>query len=267
MFTALARLAQETENAGYDALFVPDHLSQNAVGGGADAPMMEAYTLLGALATVTHRLRLGAFVTPTSFRHPALLAKSVTTLDVVSGGRAILGVGAGWDIEEHQRYGIEFPAAARDRISRLEDAVTIGRSMFDQPRSSIAGRHTTLDNAVNSPAPLQPHIPILIGGGGEKLTLPLVARHADIANISAHDTHAVRRKRAILERECAAIGRDITTLTVTAFLVPDNAAHVAAVAHELASLGIDGLVIALTTGDANDINAYAEAIVASGLTG
>lgn len=267
MFEAAADLARTAEDAGYDALFVPDHVSQNAVGGGADAPMLEAYTLLGALATVTHRLRLGAFVTPATFRPPVLVAKSVTTLDVISGGRAILGVGAGWDAEEHRRYGIDFPRAARERMSRLEDTVTISRSMFDHSRSTVAGKHTAIDDAANSPAPVQAHLPILIGGGGEKLTLPLVARHADIANISAHDLDAADRKVAILERECRAIGRDITSLTVTTFLVPDSADHVASVTEQLASRRIDGLIIAHTTGAANDIRAYADAVAGTGLMG
>ncbi|MDB4873038.1 MAG: hypothetical protein JWL97_4042 [Gemmatimonadales bacterium] len=253
LFDAIYRLAEATEASGFDALFVPDHVQQNATGGGRHEPMLEAYTLLGALAARTERLQLGAFVTPVTFRNPALLAKTITTLDVVSHGRAVLGIGAGWDADEHAGYGFDFPAPL-ERLARLDEALTICRAMFDEPIATYAGRYYRTGAAVNAPGPVrQP--PVLVGGGGAR-TLRLAARHADAINISAHDLGAVPHRIKFLERACADAGRDPTEITRTAFLVPHNSAHVEQVARSLPDLGVDGLILALTSADAAEIASY-----------
>jgi F420-dependent oxidoreductase-like protein len=261
LFPSICDLAGCAEEVGFDALFVPDHVMQNSVGGGRVEPMLEAYTLLGALAAMTTRIQLGALVTPVTFRHPALLAKAVTTLDVVSAGRAILGIGAGWDVEEHASYGLDFPAAPQ-RLARLEEAVELCRTMFTQATATFEGHYYSVKDAVAQPRPVRQRIPILIGGGGEKSTLGVVARQADAANLSAHDPDALRRKLAVLDSECESVGRDPHTLLRTAFLVPENVAHLEAVGSHLAELGIDGLIVVLTSADASDIAAYGAAVQA-----
>jgi F420-dependent oxidoreductase-like protein len=260
LFDSIRRLTTAAEHAGFDALFVPDHVVQNAVGGSGRAePMLEAYTLLGALATVTERIRLGALVSPVTFRNPALLAKAVTTLDVVSAGRAILGIGAGWDDGEHRSYGFDFPPAS-ERIARLEEAVVICRTMFTRASATVEGKYFSLDEAISQPRPVQLRVPILIGGGGEKLTLRVVARHADIANLSAHDPESLRRKVAVLDHECELAGRDPGSLRKTAYLVPDHLAHIEAVASSLPDLGVDGLILVLTSAEVDDVEQYGQSL-------
>ena len=144
--------------------------------------MFEAYTLLGALATQTTTAKLLALVSPVTLRNPALLAKSVTTLDVISGGRAVLGVGAGWDLDEHAAYGYTFPPI-KERMDRLDEALRVCRSLFRDQRPSFSGLRYTIRDAWNVPKPLAADIPILVAGGGELRTLALVARYADACNV------------------------------------------------------------------------------------
>jgi F420-dependent oxidoreductase-like protein len=255
LFDETARLAEHAEAAGFDALFVPDHLMQNSVGGARDAPMFEAYSLLGALAVVTNSVQLGAFVSPVTFRHPPLLAKAVTTLDVISHGRAILGLGAGWDAEEHHLYGIPFPSAAR-RLTELEEALRACQAMLHRAERSAIGDTHEARHVPNQPPPVRAHIPILVGGGGERHTLRIVAQYADAANIAANDMDVVRRKLRVLSAHCADVGRDPASLHVTAFFVPDSGTHVASVARQLARLAVDGVILALTSGRTADIDEY-----------
>lgn len=255
LFDATAQLAQRAETVGYDALFVPDHLMQNSVGGGPDAPMFEAYTLLGALAAVTATVQLGAFVSPVTLRHPALLAKAVTTLDVISHGRAILGIGAGWDADEHQRYGMPFPPPAR-RLTELDEALQICKAMLHRAGPQLAADTHPAGSAPNQPAPVREHIPILVGGGGERRTLRIVAQHADAANIAAHDIDAVRRKIDALRAHCEAVGRDPASVCITAFFIPTDAGHVESTTRQLVRLGIDGVILALTSGRMSDVDEY-----------
>jgi F420-dependent oxidoreductase-like protein len=254
LFDIVCELAETVEAAGYDALFVPDHMLQNETGGGSDKPMMDAYTLLGGLAARTTRVQLGAFVSPITMRHPALLAKAVSTLDVMSHGRAILGIGAGWDADEHARLGIPFPEPA-ERVSRLGEALSICRAMFDGASPSHPGRYYRTETAVNVPAPLR-RPPILIGGGGSR-TLRLAARYADAVNVSAHDLDGARTRLAVLDQACAEVGRDPGQITRTAFLVTGQPAQLAKVADALPGLGIEGLVVALTSADPGHISACA----------
>jgi F420-dependent oxidoreductase-like protein len=235
---AAVRLAEES---GFDALSVPDHLQQNRVGGGPDSPMFEAYTLLGALAMHTTSARLFALVSPVTLRSPALLAKCATTLDVLSRGRAMLGVGAGWDVAEHEAYGLPFPGTG-ERMDRLEDALAVCRAMFTQPRATAGGPYYAVTGAPNSPRPAGP-IPILVGGGGERRTLDLAARYGDACNVFG-DPQTARHKFEVLERHCERAGRDPAEITKTVFAAaPGDLAEFAARAAALAAVGADGMIV------------------------
>jgi F420-dependent oxidoreductase-like protein len=237
----LGDAVRAAEQAGFDFVSVPDHLAQNQVGGGPLAPMFEAYSLLGSLALMTERVKLAALVSPVTFRSPALLAKAVCTLDVASGGRAVLGVGAGWDQSEHEAYGIPFPPV-RERMDRLDETLSVCRAMFRERRASFSGSHYTLTDAPSSPLPLSGHLPILVGGGGERRTLRLAARHADICNVSG-DAETVRHKLEVLEAHCAAVGRDPKELTRTVFSLARDPDAAAQGLSALAEVGVDGVVV------------------------
>lgn len=214
VFDRVTAIAQAAERSGFDSLWVMDHVYQIASVGPRTDPMLEAYTLLGALAARTERARLGTMVTGVTYRNPALLAKIVTTLDVVSRGRAILGIGAAWNEDEHRGYGYDFPPIG-ERLDRLEEALRICRAMFSEQEPSFAGRHYRIERALNVPRPIQPAgPPILVGGGGERRLIPLVARYADAWNFFG-DLDTVRRKVSLLERACERIGRDPGEITKT----------------------------------------------------
>ena len=215
LFDHVAGLAQAAESAGFDLVTVMDHFYQIRGVGPETEPMLEAYSTLAALAARTSRVRLGTLVTGVTYRNPALLAKMVTTLDVVSRGRAILGIGAAWNEDEHLGYGFAFPPI-RERMDRLDEALRIARLMFAQERPSFEGRYYRLERALNSPAPIQPGGPkILVGGGGEKRTLRLVARHADMAHWFATSLDELKRKYEVLDRHCEAEGRDPSSIVRT----------------------------------------------------
>jgi len=213
----LVELAQAAESAGFDLVTVMDHFYQIDAIGPAEEPILEAYTTLGALAARTSRIRLGAMVTGVTYRNPALLAKMVTTLDVVSKGRAVLGLGAAWHEEEHRGYGFEFPPIG-ERLDRLDEALTICRLMFTEDQPSSQGRHFQIEAARNSPRPIQPGGPrILVGGGGERKTLRIAARHADITNWVG-SLGELRHKAGVFEQHCDAVGRDPSTVLRTTTL-------------------------------------------------
>jgi F420-dependent oxidoreductase-like protein len=243
VFWRLAEAARAAEEAGFDAISVPDHVHQNRVGGGPASPMFEAYTVLGALARVTSSARLFSLVSPVTLRAPGLLAKAVTTLDVISGGRAVLGVGAGWDVAEHEAYGIDFPGLG-ERFDRLDEELAICRAMFGAEPATFSGKFYAVRDAYNSPRPVHGSIPVLVAGGGEKRTLDLVARYADACNVFAGEPADVRHKFEVLDRHCERIGRDPgeITRTVFAFDTSDLAA-LAASARSLAAAGADGMII------------------------
>src|SRR5438445_5174452 len=207
LFEQIVTLATAAERGGFDSVYVMDHLYQIRGVGPHTDPRPEGYTLLGGLAARTTRVRLGTLVTGVTYRNPALLAKVVTTLDIVSSGRAILGIGAAWNEDEHRGYGYEFPPVG-ERLSRLEEALQICRAMFREESPSFDGRYYRIRGATNVPRPVQRGgPPILVGGGGERRTLRLVARYADACNISG-DAQAIRHKVAVLERHCAELERD-----------------------------------------------------------
>ncbi len=215
LFSHVASLAQTAEEAGFDMVSVMDHFYQIRGVGEETEPMLEAYTTLGALSQRTSKVLLGTLVTGVTYRNPALLVKQVTTLDVLSRGRAVLGLGAAWNEDEHRGYGFDFPRVGR-RMDRLEEALRIARAMFTEDRPTFEGRYFRIERALNVPRPLQPGGPrILVGGGGEQRTLRLVARYADISNWFG-GIEEMRRKGEILERYCAEEGRDPSTILRTA---------------------------------------------------
>ncbi|MDO8732569.1 MAG: LLM class F420-dependent oxidoreductase [Actinomycetota bacterium] len=242
VFERAAKCAVLAEAAGFDAISVPDHVHQNGTGGGPASPMFEAYTLLGALAMRTSTVKLYALVSPVTLRNPALLAKAVTTLDVISGGRAILGLGAAWDVDEHAAYGIEFPGTG-ERFDRLDEALNICKSLMRDGHATFAGEHYSVADAYNTPRPIRASIPILVGGGGEKRTLDLVARYADACNVFG-DAETVRHKFAVLKEHCERVGRDYSEISRTAFAAPPrDAAKFESQLAELADAGAQGVVV------------------------
>jgi F420-dependent oxidoreductase-like protein len=214
IFPRVAELAAAGEDAGFASVWVMDHLYQLPALGGADQPMLEAYTLLGALAARTTRAELGTLVTGVTYRNPAILAKIVTSLDVISNGRAFLGIGAAWFDKEHEALGVDFPPV-KERFERLEEALHICRAMFRGERPTIDGKHYRVKDAINSPAPITPGgPPIMIGGQGEKKTLRLMAEHAEMANFTS-GFDEIPRKLEVLAQHCADVGRDIDTINKT----------------------------------------------------
>lgn len=207
LFDGVVERAQAAEAAGFDMVTVMDHFYQIGVVGREDEPMLEAYSTLAAIAMRTERVMLGTMVSGVTYRNPALLAKTVTTLDVISKGRAVLGIGAAWNESEHAGYGFEYPPIAR-REDRLEEALAICKAMFTQERPSFEGAHYRIDRALNQPRPIRPGGPkILVGGGGEQRTLKVAARYADITNWFGSFEEATH-KLGVLDRHCEAIGRD-----------------------------------------------------------
>jgi F420-dependent oxidoreductase-like protein len=214
LFDHLVKQAQAAEAAGFDLVTVMDHFYQIRGVGPETAPMLEAYTALGAIAARTTRVKLGTLVAGVTYRNPALLAKMVTTLDVVSKGRALLGIGAAWNEDEHAGYGFEFPPIAR-RMDRLEEAVQIARLMFTEERPSFEGKFFRIDRALNVPRPIQKGGPkILIGGGGERRTLRILARHGDIGHWFGGQLEDLKQKKSVFEQHCADVGRDPSEVTI-----------------------------------------------------
>jgi F420-dependent oxidoreductase-like protein len=212
LFDAIARQAREADTSGFDTVLVMDHFYQLPMLGAPEEPMIECYALLSALARETSRVRLSALVTGNTYRNPAVLAKTVTALDIVSGGRAQLGIGAGWFELEHDAFGIEF-GTFTDRFEKLEEALQIILPLLAGERVSLDGAHYTVRDAFNSPPPVG-HIPVMIGGGGEKKTLRMVAQYADESNIIA-EREDMPRKLEALAAHCAKLGRDRSELTVS----------------------------------------------------
>jgi F420-dependent oxidoreductase-like protein len=214
LFERVVELARAAENAGFDMITVMDHFYQIAAVGGEEEPMLEGYSTLAALATQTDRVLLGTMVSGVTYRNPAMLAKTVTTLDIISRGRAVLGLGAAWNDVEHAGYGFEFPPIG-EREDRLEEALAIAKAMFTEERPSFEGKFYRIDRAWNNPRPIRPGGPvILIGGGGEKRTLKTAARFADITNWFGGVEEAAP-KLAVLDRHCEAVGRDPEAITRT----------------------------------------------------
>jgi F420-dependent oxidoreductase-like protein len=218
----LAEIARSADEAGFYSLWVMDHFFQ--IGGNqrrgslgpAEDEMLESYSTLSFLAGITRKAKLGALVTGVVYRHPGILVKTVTTLDVLSGGRAYFGIGAAWNEREARGLGVPFPPV-KERFERLEETLQIAKQMWSGNREAFQGKHFQLAETLCSPLPLsQPHPPIMIGGGGEKKTLRLVAQYGDACNLFARmGMDVVRGKLDILKRHCENAGRDYNEIERT----------------------------------------------------
>jgi F420-dependent oxidoreductase-like protein len=210
-WSQVREVAQAADEAGFDSAWCVDHL----VGIPAeDEPIFEAWTELTAVAAHTRRIRLGQLVLCVNYRPPGLLAKMAATLDVISGGRLIVGLGAGWHQSEYAQYGYDFPPVGT-RLAQLAETLGILRTLWTEPRATVTGRHFAVREAICNPKPAQPRLPILIGGGGEKILLRLVARHADLWNNLGIYHGEVVHKREVLTAHCRAVGRDPAEILVT----------------------------------------------------
>jgi F420-dependent oxidoreductase-like protein len=212
LFAAVAAQAEAADRSGFDTVLVMDHFYQLPMLGAPDDYMLECYSTLAALATRTSSVRLGALVTGNTYRNPALLAKTVTTLDVISGGRAQLGIGAGWFELEHHSLGFEF-GTFTDRFRKLEEALQIIVPMLADERPSFTGEHYVVDDAINQPPPVG-RIPVMIGGSGERKTLRMVAQYADESNLTC-GLDEVGRKLDALAGHCERLDRDRDEITVS----------------------------------------------------
>jgi len=232
------------ERAGWDGVWLSDHLMPSS--GDPATPVNESFTTLAALAATVPRLRLGHMVAGNTYRHPALVAKMAAGIDRISRGRFILGLGAAWQQNEHDCYGIPF-YNARERMARLDEACRVIRSLLDNETSCFDGQHYQLRAAPLSPKPFQPRLPLLIGGGGERLLLRVVACHADEWNVFA-TPEVLRHKVEVLERHCDAVNRDPSEIKRTVVLEPPrerrgDAALIGNALADYATLGVDEVVI------------------------
>ncbi|MBI3744747.1 MAG: LLM class F420-dependent oxidoreductase [Chloroflexi bacterium] len=208
-------LAVEAENHGFDSIWLMDHLFQIPVVAAETDPLLECWTGLAALAAATKRVRLGSMVAAAGFRNPAVLAKMTSTIDVVSNGRLIVGIGAGWCEWEHKAYGIDFPAIGV-RMKKLEDSLNILKAMWTQERATYEGQYYQARGAVNSPKPVQkPHPPILIGGSGEKVTLRLCAQYAQAHNLGGGSPEQNAKTLQTLKEHCQKLGTDYNKILKT----------------------------------------------------
>jgi F420-dependent oxidoreductase-like protein len=242
----LAKVARSAEEAGFDFISVMDHFFQIGVIGPPEHEMLEAYTTLGYLAGCTSRAKLVTLVTGAVYRPPGILAKIVTTLDVLSGGRAWLGIGAAWNEEESRGLGIGFPPVA-ERFERLEETLQICLQMWRGDQAPYHGRHYQLERPLNSPQALsRPHPPIMIGGSGERKTLRFVARYAQACNLFPGPDLA--RKLDVLRAHCEAEGRDYDEIIKTCYYtfdVGEKGEKAGQVADELAALAGMGFGVAI----------------------
>ena len=238
----VADTARAADEGGISSFTFMDHWFQMESFAAATDPMLEGYTALGFIAGMTSRLRLSLLVTGVTYRHPGLLAKIVTTLDVLSGGRAQLGIGAAWYEREHRGLGVAFPPVS-ERFERLEETIQVCLQMWSDDDGPFEGRHYRLAETICSPKPLQqPRPPLLIGGSGERKTLRLVARYADACNLFAPDPAVVAHKLRVLEEHCAAEGRDPAGIsrTILAFGNPlDDVKGFITQMEQYAALGVD----------------------------
>lgn len=238
----LAQLAKHAEDVGFERVTVMDHLWQIQGVGPEDDPMLEAYTTLGFLAAHTERVQLHTLVTGVVYREPGLLAKAVTTLDVLSGGRAGLGIGAAWNEDESKGLGLPFPPTA-ERFERLEEAIQICLQMWSEDQGPHHGEHYTLDRTLSVPDNLsRPHPPLMIGGGGERKTLRLVAQYADACNL--FPSPELDHKLDVLRQHCDDVGRSYDDIEKTVCTVVDPAADPSVLTEHLEDLSGKGITTA-----------------------
>lgn len=245
----LAEIARTADDAGFASLWVMDHFFQISMVGPPEEPMLEGYTTLGYMAAVTRRIRLGLLVTGVHYRYPGILAKTITTLDVLSGGRAYLGIGAGWNEQESLGLGVPFPSTGQ-RFEQLEETLQIVKQMWADDRTAYNGKHFQLADPLNHPLPVsRPHPPIMIGGQGEQKTLRFVARYGDACNLFlAAGVDTVRQKLDVLRRHCEDIGRPYDEIertalgTVNLTADGDSAQDVIELCRTFAEIGIQHVI-------------------------
>ena len=244
----LAEISRTAEAAGYDSIWVMDHYFQIPMVGKAEQNMLEAYTTLGYIAAQTSRVGLGTLITGVTYRHPGILMKQVTTLDVLSGGRAWLGIGAAWFDREHIGLGVPFPPL-KERFERLEEAIQIGNQMWsDDSNGPFEGKHYHLAETLNVPQSIsRPRPRLMIGGGGEKKTLRFVARYADACNIPGA-VDQIPHKLDVLRQHCEAEGRNYDDILKTAIIVTNvgpNGEQAGQLVETLGRLAENGIQMAL----------------------
>ncbi len=216
-FEEMKQICQTTEEAGFDLFTLTDHLMNMNDPNGVGNHPLECWTTLAALAAVTRKIKLGTLVTCYAYRRPTILAKMATTVDIISGGRLVFGIGAGWHEEEFKGFMGGFPPK-QERLRGLLETVEICKSMFTSERTTYHGRMYTVDNVLNSPQPVQKPIPILIGGAGEKVTLKIAAKYADVSHLVTSDLSDLDHKLSILKEHCESIGRDYDDIRKGAFI-------------------------------------------------
>ncbi|MEQ1873622.1 MAG: LLM class F420-dependent oxidoreductase [Ilumatobacteraceae bacterium] len=277
LFERISDIAATAEESGFDSVFVMDHFYQLPMIGRPEENMFEAYTLLSALAACTDTVRLGCMVGGMTYRNPAVLAKTVSCLDVISKGRAIWGIGAGWFEKEHDEYGIEFGSFS-DRFEKLEEGLQIAKSMFVNDTTTFDGKWFQVKDALNVPKPIQAGgPPVLIGGSGERKTLRMVAQYADACNVFG-DAEQVRHLMGVLDEHCERIGRNKADIcrTKLATLCVGRTMEEAQkkLSARLGGASIDSLpadiqarVKAFIVGDADEVGANVRALLDAGLDG
>lgn len=218
-FETMKSLCQTTENLGYDLFTMTDHFMNMANPSGRENHPLECWTTLGALAAVTRRIFLGPLVSCVNYRHPTVLGKIATTLDIISNGRLLFGIGAGWHETEYDGFMGRFPSA-KERLDGLEDAVQICRSMFTNQFTTYEGKIYSANGTLNSPDPVQKPVPIMIGGAGEKRTLKIAAKYADIVHVITNSTQELEHKIEVVRRHCRSVGRDFSNLSIASGLRP-----------------------------------------------
>lgn len=244
----LAEIARAAEDAGFHSIWVMDHFFQIPIVGPAEQEMLEGYSTLSYLAAITERVKLGTLVTGVTYRHPGVLAKTVTTLDVLSGGRAYCGIGAAWFDREHHGLGVPYPPI-KERFERLEEALQILQLFWSGRAERFDGKHYQLAETLGSPPPLsRPHPKLLIGGMGEKKTLRLIAQYADACNLFTFlGVDALAQKLDVLRRHCDALGRDPATIEKTTLggvrLDKTTTADFVAHCRDLAKLGVSHAIV------------------------
>lgn len=274
IFDTVVAQAKEAEASGFDRVLVMDHFYQLPMIGTHDEPMYECYSLLSALAQHTSTVRLSALVTGNTYRHPTLLAKTITALDHVSHGRATLGIGAGWFQLEHDSLGFEF-GTFTDRFEKLEEALQIIIPLLRGETVSLDGKHYQVSDAVNSPAPVS-RVPVMIGGNGERKTLRMVAQYADESNLASGGLDEIPHKLDVLAEHCARLGRDRSEIKVTKLLmchIAPTTAEAEADLREMAAIKgwsdgvLDLIKSVLAWGDPDTIGEYLASAMATGIDG
>lgn len=265
---SLRQLVTAAENLNYDSFWTMDHFHQIEVIGQPEEPILEAWTTIAYLAGVTSRIKLGTLVTGIVYRQPSVLAKIGASLDVLSKGRLFMGVGAAWNDDESKAYGIPFPPV-EERMQRLEEALEIIHKMWTEDQTTFNGKHYQLKDAICNPKPIQkPHPPIMVGGGGERMTLKLVARYADACNLFG-SPQTIRRKLDVLREHCKAFGRNYDSILKTklshVMIDEDKQALKKRIAKEFESVSEDTKTEYLISGTPSEVKSHLKELDQAGI--